>query len=161
MQNFYEFDTESMGGNSNFQFMPINDIDIFPQINNCVCVVDVIPLSGKAWLNGLSLSKTLDFEELPGEADAGDYFKTKISGMVPKLTSEYLALFSEMKQHRHIVKLTDNNGKIRLSGNATAGMKFTYSQTSEPTPAGFSGFRFTFYLEKTSESPFVEIAVVS
>jgi len=156
MNNFPEFEMESMGGNSSFKFSPIENIASIPEAINDVMTSDVVFKSGHTWFNGLALQNSLDFSEEQKNSDAGENYQTNIGGMVPKLTHEYLAQFNEMRRHRFVVQITDNNGNARLCGSLTAGMLFTFNQQSKNTPSGTSGFPYNFTLDHEDPSPFLE-----
>ncbi len=162
MNNFPEFDMESMGGNSSFKFSPIENIASIPDAINDVITSDVVFKPGCAWYDGLALQNSLDFSEEQKKSDAGESFQTNISGMVPKLTHEYLAQFNEMRRHRFVVQITDNNGNARISGSVLAGMQFAFDQKSKNTPSGTSGFSYSFSLDHEDPSPFlVSVPVLS
>ncbi len=151
--DFPEFDNESMGGCSSFQFIPVKHTQSLANPVDCVIPSMPVPISGKSITNGLSIMDTLSFNEKPVDHDAGSFFKTEISGFVPKLTPGYLALFNEMRRYRHIVMPTDNNGCVHVCGTLTLGLKFSFERDTKETPAGGNGFQFKFYGEFIEPSP--------
>lgn len=154
MNSFPTFESESMGGCVSFRFCPINRVKKIPAHVSFIIASAVEFFAGYTWLSGLSLKDTLQFTEVEEKADGGSVYKTTINGMVPKMTPEYLALFEEMKRHKHVVEPLDNNGKKRLCGSPRAGMTFSYSSDSSTNPAGLSGYKFSFTLESPTPSPF-------
>jgi hypothetical protein len=157
MKNFPEFDFESMGGLEKFQYIPFKDVNSLANINDLSELTTAIsPLPGKAIFEGVSIMDTLEFDETQESSNAGDFFKTKLVGMVPKLTSEYLTLFFEMSKTRHIVLVKDNNGKIRCLGYEN-GIGFKFSQKIEKKPSGINGFSYEFSCQSEKPSPFYMI----
>lgn len=151
--NFPEFDNESMGGNFTFQFIPVKYTQSMPENVGSVVASLPTPITGKAILNGLAIMDTLTFNEKQATQDAGDYFTTEIKGFVPKMDSTTLSLFNEMRRHRHIVMITDNNGKLRVCGTLNNGMEFKFDQDTKDTPAGSNGYSFIFTGKSTEPSP--------
>jgi len=154
MQDFPEFQNENMGGCQKFDFAPFPSIYSIPRTSDDVLSDDLTFKPNNTWLEGAAIFNTLEFVEEQNNSDAGDYFKTKISGAVPALTKEYLALFNQMKQVRHVVQITDNNGNIRMAG-LNGGLKFAFSQDTKKNPSGANGFEFQFTGENPEPSPFV------
>ena len=154
MNTFPDFPTESMGGCESFLFTPKNYVNKIPKAANYVISSAIEMLPGYSLLGGIALRDTLQFKETEESTESGSKYKTQITGMVPKLTPEYLALFEEMKQYRHIVIISDNNQNKMICGKMRAGMKFTYSSDSSKSPSGVSGYQFSFDLEYTLPSSF-------
>ena len=158
MEDFFEFKTENMGGMADeFQFAPIDSIIAIATANECVVSSPVVFLSGNNFFTGLAMRDTLEFDEKQTSGGSGDIFSTGISGMVPQMTAEYLALFSQMVKKRFIIVVTDNNGNKRICGNKLAGMKFQFDQNSSTTPAGIAGYKFSFTLLYHQASAFYHI----
>lgn len=161
MNSFSEFEMESMGGVVGFNFSPIENIVTIPEVIND-CIGTPITFSGTfAFLTGIAIRDSLNFSEKQKIADAGESFSTVITGMIPKLTKEYLYLFNEMKRHRFVVLVIDNNGFLRLCGTKDAGMRFSFDQDSKNTPGQLNGFEFSFSLDHSLPSPFYGAQVTS
>jgi hypothetical protein len=156
--DFPEFENESMGGNISFQFIPINNTQSISDAVSCAVAALPTPKGGKSILDGLAILGTLSFIEKMDETAAGHYYKTEIKGFVPYLSAAYLALFNEMKQARHIVMPTDSNGKVRVCGTLTNGMKFTFDQDTKEAASGANGFSFMFSGQFTEPSPFLVVS---
>lgn len=154
MKNFIDFNMESMGGCESFLFAPKEDILLIPPAVDNVIAQEVQFPGSKAFYLGSSIMDTLSFSEEQQDGDPGASFKTEITGMVPKLTAEYLDLFNEMRRHRFVVQVKDNNGQTRLCGNKESGMKFWFKQSTKSTPAGLNGFEFGFSLLSDKPAPF-------
>ena len=155
MENFPEFQNENMGGCQKFDYAPLSIINSVPRTVNEKLTDDIAFKTNCDWLTGNAVINTLEFTEEQSPSDSGDYFKTKIVGVVPSLTNDYVALFNKMKQVRHIVRLTDQNGCIRICG-VDGGMKFSYTQGSKKAPSGASGFEFQFTSETAKPSTFAK-----
>ena len=154
MKNFPEFETESMGGCESFQFIPCRDTKSIatPDISNEIKTA-IEPETNKTILSGLAITDTLEFTEDTETKNAGIVYKTKIAGIVPKLTSEYLSLFLEMTKKRHYIILKDNNANSRLVGYEN-GAIFSFKQKTDKSPAGTNGFSFEFNAESSKPTPF-------
>lgn len=157
MENFIAFENENMGGCSTFEFIPVDDVVYIPDAVNNVIETAITLKTGKAFYTGLSVINTLKFTEDEKDTDAGCLFTTKIEGIIPKLTADYIALFSEMKNARFLLKISDNNGLIRLCGKKSAGMKFNFIQETGAKASDKNGFEFSFSLENSSCSPVYDI----
>lgn len=155
--NFAEFDNESMGGCESFRFIPVSHTQSLSDAVNSVINSLPVAIQDKAILTGLAVMDTLSFSENQEESNAGPFFKTVIKGFVPKLSAAYIAMFSEMKQARHIVIVKDNNGFERVCGNLLNGLKFSFDQDTKDAPAGANGITFKFYGEFTEPSPFLQL----
>lgn len=154
MKNFPEFETESMGGCEGFKFIPfVNANTLAKTTTTNELTTEIEPTEDNAIYEGLAVLDTLDFVEDQPDVKAGGMYKTTVIGLVPKLTSEYITLFDEMKQHRHYVLVTDNNGNIRVVGYEN-GATFKYKQVTGKNPATSNGFSFEFYSESRKPSPF-------
>jgi len=157
MKNFPEFDFESMGSIENFQYIPVDDVKNVVKPNSTLEITTAIELNdGKAIYTGNAIYDSLDFIEPAEIKNAGVVYKTKVSGMIPKLTSEYLALFEEMTRRRHYVFVKDANGSTRMVGYEN-GAQFLFSQKIEKNAAGLNGFLFEFTSESAKPSPFYVI----
>lgn len=154
MNSFFEFDMESMGGVVEFNFSPIENIAVIPDaVNDCISTP--ITFSGaNIFFQGKALRDSLNFSEKQKITNAGENFITEVTGMVPKLTVPYLNIFNEMKRHRFVLLVTDNNGLLRLCGTKEKGMRFSFDQDSKNRPGLLSGFQFSFTLESDKSSPF-------
>lgn len=154
MNSFSEFDMESMGGVVEFNFSPIENIAIIPDaVNDCICT-PITFTGANTFFQGKALRNSLNFSEKQKITNAGESFVTEITGMVPKLTGSYLYLFNEMKRHRFVLLVTDNNGSLRLCGTKEKGMRFSFDQDSKNSPGQLSGFQFSFTIETEKASPF-------
>ncbi len=154
MEAFFDFEIESMGGNQTFLFAPTKTILSMPDVIDNSIISEISFLSGCGFLEGKYIPGTLDFSEKSVPSQGGDYFSTVVSGMVPKLTKEYLNLFTQMLKQRFMLNVVDNNGSKRIVGSIRAGAKFSFEQASSTTPAGASGFKFQFTLDSPVPSPF-------
>lgn len=152
--DFIEFENESMGGCESFRFIPTDQTQSTNDIGNCQAAAPT-PKQNYSLLAGLSIMDTLVFSEVQDTANAGNFWKTNIKGFVPKLTVEYLQLFTEMSNHTHIVIPKDNNGKERVCGNIDNGMFFSFNQESKESPAGSNGYSFEFNGKFSNPSPFL------
>jgi len=158
MNNFPEFDNESMGGCESFRFIPCKHTQSEAIPTDSVVTSLPVPKAGKAILDGLAVMRTLSFVENEDTVNAGDFYKTVIKGFVPKLDSAYLALFNEMRRYRHIVICKDNNGVERVCGTIAHGMIFSFNQDTKDAPAGANGFSFQFSEQFTEPSPMLVLS---
>ena len=154
MTNFPEFQNENMGGCSSFAYAPFWSVFDIPKIKGCKIASDVEFLYNRDYLTGLSILDTLQCQEQLQSTDAGEFYKTKITGYIPFLTDDYFDLFDKMKQLRHILKITDNNNKTRIFG-LNGGLKFSFDTDTKKSPSGANGFEFTFVVENPNPAPFL------
>ena len=154
MKNFPEFETESMGGCEGFDFIPIDTIKNLAATSTSNELTTAIELlDGNTIFEGLAILDSLEFTEPQENQKAGGLYKTKVIGVVPKMTSEYLTLFNEMTKHRHIVLATDSNGNIRVVGYEN-GARFKFDQATGKKASDMNGFSFEFTAESRKPSPF-------
>ncbi|HNW90987.1 MAG TPA: hypothetical protein PK664_06540 [Paludibacteraceae bacterium] len=154
MKSFINFNMETMGGCESFLFAPKEDILLIPAVVNNVIAQEIQFYGSNTFYFGAAIMDTLSFSEEQQDGDPGASFKTEITGMVPRLTAEYLDLFNEMRRHRFVVLVKDNNGLSRLVGTKSTGMKFWFKQSTKTTPSGLNGFEFGFSLSSEKPAPF-------
>lgn len=154
MQNFPEFQNENMGGCQSFEFTPFRNISQIPPVNGNKCYTDLYFIGDADYYSGQSILDTLQYQEQLQTSDAGTFFKVKIVGFVPFLSEDYLDLFDQMKQLRHVVKIKDNNGKYRLFG-LNGGLSFSFDTDSKKSPSGANGFEYVFSGENPKPAPFL------
>ncbi|HNX08232.1 MAG TPA: hypothetical protein PKL96_11665 [Bacteroidales bacterium] len=154
MKNFIDFNMETMGGCESFLFAPKEDILLIPAVVDNVIAQEIQFLGANTFYLGAAIMDTLSFSEEQQDGDPGSSFKTEITGLVPRLTAAYLDLFNEMRRHRFVVLVKDNNGLSRLAGTKDAGMKFWFKQSTKTSPSGLNGFEFGFTLLSDKPAPF-------
>jgi hypothetical protein len=157
MQNFIAFENENMGGVNSFRFVPINDIASIPDAVNGKITSAVVLKSGKQWYTGLSVINKLKFNEEASHVTAGVLYRTRVSGSIPKLTDDYLALFTEMASQRFLLEITDNNGYKRLCGKYLMGLRFDFNQDSGGRPSDTNGWEYSFTIDHRLPSYFYEV----
>lgn len=150
MTNFPAFADENMGGLfSTFKYIKDSDFSEPDIVNNVIS-----EYLSDSFFTGLSIIDSLNFVEDFIDDNAGGYFRTTISGIVPKLTPEYLTLFNELRKYRHVLLIMDNNRKRRIVGAKNKGMTFSFKQSTKAIASGLNGFEYTFTLSSDTPSPF-------
>ncbi len=154
MNDFTSFqDTDNIGGCQSFQFIPVNQVVSIPDPIDFVIPTEPTLLSGATFFNGYSTAKTLLFDEKTQKNNAGEYFLQKISGFYPKIRPSILKLFKEMKNHKFIVLVHDNNNMLRMVGTLEQPLEFSYSLSTGTNPVQRNGITFEFTAENELPAP--------
>lgn len=155
MKDFNSVDgIENMGGNiPEFLFSPVSKIASVPEPVNELITGEVTFSGSNDWYTGNSAPDSLEFTEEQADGGDGKPFSTRITGFLPRLSADMLALMREMSQTEHIVLITDKNGNVRLCGKKSAGLKFRFRQNTQLSAAGNAGYSFEFYLDHPRPSP--------
>lgn len=134
------------GGNKNFFYRPIEDIESIPEAIAKVISDSIVFVSGvDGFFSGYSTPETLDFSEKQiVDVDLGDAFEVRISGFYPCAHPDYDELFDTLSQYRHIVLCADNQDRQRLAGNIEKGLKFSANFTTGGKYSNLKGYAFEF-----------------
>lgn len=150
MTNFPELNTEGLGGQQSFSFIPVHDVDIIPYVFNSVLPAAVILLNGKQWYTGNALMRTLQLTEEPTKQGTYNY---SLSGNVAGKDSDVVPLFTDMARRTFLIDTTDRNGNRRLIGSKNFPMRFKWSHDSKASTSERSDFIFEFYGETPAPAP--------
>jgi len=143
-----------MAGVASFQFVEALGIDSLP--DPVAGIINQITLkSGYAWKAGYSAYDSLQFEEEPIESDHGLYFNSTLRGFVPDAAA-INTLFSEMKGRWFILKITDNDGLIRIVGTLDQPLQFS-SHLDTETASGQKGHSYAFKGIQKNKAPIYTI----
>lgn len=159
MISFPSFENvENMGGNADtFLFIPVSQIVSMPKPLNGVISQEIWILSQSSWYTGRALPGSLEFDEKQSPVREGHNYSSVFKGVIPKLTSTYLALFEEMACDLFVVIFTDNNGNRHVMGTENEGASFEYDRNTTSTPSGLAGHRFEFSCARAKPSPFYSV----
>ena len=156
MNHFPAFNNaDNLGGNQGFSFIPSNLVEYIPPTISGYVNDDPVLASGAAFFNGYATAKTLLFEEKEQKTNAGISYLQKISGFYPKITPTVVSLFTQMRNRKFIVKITDNNGLLRLAGTLEQPLEFGFSLSTGNNPATRNGITFEFFCENQHPAPFL------
>jgi len=146
--------SENFGGLNKLWFAPSTWISaISCKLNGVTQSVTFI--TGKDWLLCYCTAETIKFTQEKISDDKGEYFRTKLTGFIPKDTPEILAILSEMDQYKYICVYQDNNGNYKLLGNLDEPLNFSESLEIPETVAGSNGRTIAFERDIRVRSSFI------
>jgi hypothetical protein len=154
MIDFPEINNEKMGGASSFNFIPQYSVSSIPNLSVNVITTPLVLKTGCAWLKGLSLPKSLTFNEVMKESDAGVLYEYTVTGSYPGQTPDLSALFAEMKPQPFVLDVTDNNNQRRLLGTLSNPVQFKYGYSSKDNPSQRPEYTFSFSYTSQKPAPF-------
>jgi hypothetical protein len=145
---------ESLGGNSGFQFAPVQDISFIPVAIDGV-VTSAVTFNGSATLSeGYASPGSLSWSEAMEETRAGNIFNINVKGFYPRASAAMLALFSGMTRQKFILIITDILGEKMIFGNKNEPLSFNYSKSSKSAPGERAGYDYQFSGIVTEPSPY-------
>lgn len=154
MIDFPEYNLENMGGLSTFNIVPSYSASPLPYYLGSKLTQPVVLKAGAMWTKGVSLLKSLKFEESTKETDAGTLYEYTIGGIYPGNSPEVAELFDEMKNKTFLLDIIDNNNQRRLIGTPSNPVKFKFVFSTKDQPSGRPEYSFTFTNSTPIQAPF-------
>jgi hypothetical protein len=156
MNHFPTFNNaDNLGGNQGFSFIPADLVLNIPPTNGGYLDDDPELAEGASFFNGYATAKTLLFDEKEQKSNAGTSYLQKIIGFYPKIIPSVVSLFTQMRNRKFIVKITDSNGLLRLVGTIEQPLEFRFSLSTGNAPVNRNGISFEFYSENEHPAPFL------
>jgi len=145
---------EAMGGNSGFEFSPVQLVSSIPQAIDGL-VSTAIPMVGSAvFFDGYSTPNTLSYTEASEQTRAGMLYKISVKGFYPKASAAMISLFAEMVRQKFILLVTEISGEKLIFGNKNEPLSFNFSKSSKNAPGERSGYDFEFSGTLTTAAPY-------
>lgn len=145
----------NMGGNQSFYFVPVADVVSIPPVINGNISDDVVFDTDKAWYEGYGTLDTKNLDEKQNDGGArSDFYDVVFSAFVPSNKPLMHDLFERMSAFKFIVLVKDNNGRQRLLGTLTSGMRFRFEYSSQNAAAGRNGYTVQFSRLLADRPPF-------
>lgn len=143
----------NMPGISSFEFAPYNTILTLPAIASCRITTDIIFKPGQGWLSGYSTINECVFNENSSKDGNGDIYEWEIPGFAPGTGDELASLMLEMETVRHVVRIREHNGNVRIVG-LKAPLEFTAAlSTGKVAGSDAKGYSFRFFAQSGKRAP--------
>ena len=148
---------EIMGGNSGFEFSPVQLVSSIPQAIDGL-VTTAIPMVGSTtFMDGYATANTLSYNEASEQTRAGTIYKVSVKGFYPKASAAMISLFAEMVRQKFILLVTEISGEKLIFGNKNEPLSFNFSKSSKNAPGERSGYDFEFSGTLTSPAPYYSV----
>jgi hypothetical protein len=148
---------ESMGGNSGFEFSPVQLIASIPQAIDGIVSSPVVMAGSATLLDGYATPGTLLTSILTEQTRAGIIFNISVKGFYPKASAAMILLFAEMVSQKFILIVSDISGEKVIFGNKNEPLSFNFSKSSKNAPGERSGYDFEFSGKVTQPIPVYSI----
>jgi hypothetical protein len=159
------FNQLAQGGLSEVYLILNNNITGFPSYNPQYDVTGKFQLSStnitlaansKAYRIRFS-PETGGFQETMKEDARGTWFEKILKFDLPKDRPEVAWLKWRMRDRRYLVIYRDNNGLVKVIGDASKGMQFNFSLDTKTAHGDFNGHTMTGRLSTLKPAPFWNI----
>lgn len=147
------FTKNNVGSILKFWFIPIDEIDIEPEIYNLTLMGDYTFLNQLALRTGYFDKDTAVYDNSDATNKSGSLRKNNLSASISDASPELDSLFCEMKCKRFIVFFADNNKNVRVLGRKNEGAFFEFSFTSKENRKDAPIYSFKFYTETSCVLP--------
>lgn len=144
---------EAMGGNSGFEFSPVQLVSAIPQAVDGVVTSAITMVGDAVFLDGYSTPGTLSYSEVSEETRAGIIYRVSVKGFYPKAPASMISLFGEMVRQKYILLVSEISGEKLIFGNKNEPLSFVFSKSSKNAPGERSGYDFEFSGITTTPAP--------
>lgn len=129
---------------------------IVPDFNTRIVYGEILLQPDRAWITLELAPETYDFEEKPKSSKGGSYFETSASGNLNDITPENLAVLETLRNHEFVCVLKDRQRRLRVVGNADAGLIFRAGNKIENKNGGQQIGAVDLSMETEFFAPFYE-----
>lgn len=109
------------------------------------------------WLKLQLVQDSYSFSEKPKNNKAGSYFEISISGLINYIDASLLLQLETYRYNELIALVKDNNGQLRLVGNANIGLIADIGNFQENKQDGSCEISIEMKMQNSSASPFYEV----
>jgi hypothetical protein len=148
---------ESMGGNSGFEFSPVQLIASIPPAIDGIVSSPILMAGSATFLDGYATPGTLSSSCATEQTRAGIIFNISVKGFYPKASAAMISLFAEMVRQKFILVVSDISGEKVIFGNKNEPLSFIFSKSSKSVPGERSGYDFEFSGKVTQPIPVYSI----
>lgn len=138
-----------------FDYSPVEHVCTIPDYEGVELQAPVNFKPGFTWLQGYSTQDIGGFTESDSDTGAGTVYSTSFKGVVPKNSPGILALFVQLRERKHILKIQDKNGMLRVAGTKRNPLHFRFSQDHGNGPDSLNSFVYEFYGSSFAPSPYL------
>lgn len=135
---------ELMGGNSGFEFSPVQHVASIPQAIGGIVSSPIVMVGDAVFFDGYSSAGSLNFSLTNETSRPGRLNKISVKGFYPKASTDMIALFNEMISQKYILILSDILGQKMILGNKNEPLSFNFSFSSKSVPGERAGYDFEF-----------------
>lgn len=135
---------ESMGGNSGFEFSPVQLVASIPPAIDGIVSSTILMEGSATFLDGYATPGTLSSSCATEKTRAGIIFNISVKGFYPKASAAMISLFAEMARQKFILIVSDISGEKVIFGNKNEPLSFNFSKSSKNAPGERSGYDFEF-----------------
>ncbi len=136
---------EIMGGNSGFEFSPVQLVASIPLATEGIITTAISMVAGYTMKLGYATPGTLSYSEIAEGTRAGTIFKLSVKGFFPKASAAMISLFEEMCRQKFILLVSEISSEKMLLGNKNEPLSFIYSKSSKSAPGEKPGYDFEFW----------------
>lgn len=145
MDNFPLQNTDHVAGLRSFEYIEAKNVLALPEGDLVeISEADISLKAGASWKMGEQAFKSLTHAEPEVESDAGNYFENSVGGFYVGDSTAFRRLLRDMQHKKFILKVRDNEGKLKLVGTVDEPLRFK-ADYQAGTVGGLKGYRFTFY----------------
>lgn len=148
---------EAMGGNSGFEFSPVQYVASIPQAIDGIVSSPVSMVGSATFLEGYSTPGSLSASIATGQTRAGTVYDISVKGFYPKASAAMIFMFYEMARQKFILIVSDISGEKMIYGNKNEPLSFVFSKSSKNVPGERSGYDFEFSGKVTEPVPLYSI----
>jgi hypothetical protein len=99
--------------------------------------------------------ESMDFSEQKERSDAGNHYKTEVSGFIPGDSEATLAAIEYIEPRRWVIVFKDGNGRYKAAGSQFEPLRTNPDLSLGKDTVGRAGYSFSFSEKTTSRAQFV------
>ncbi len=117
-------------------------------------ITAVTLLSGKNFLQINTVPESSDYTELQKNAEAGDYFELKLTGIITAYGPAAQLALETYRYHEWVVIFIDQDKNLRIAGNKEQGMRFGADFKEIGKNGGNTSYGMSLIMESPCRAPF-------
>lgn len=153
MNDINKHTEDNLGGIFSIKIIPVSDVQSIPMPIKSRILQAVVLKNNTRWYDLYATEQTIKFEEPQQESEHGNFFRCKLTGLVPKDRADVIELFNEMANKLFVIDYTDNNGVRKLIGNLSEPLTFSSNFDTGSTATNKNGYSFEFKGDLIKKSP--------
>lgn len=144
----------NVGGLESLQAIPISEVtDVSRPIGQ---KVSITLASGKAFRTIYTTFGTRKYQDNAAPNGRKQAHEIIVTGSVPATDETTLTQLAKYQNEGFVLKVKDNNGRLRLIGSLSEPVWFSYNDGTGSTPEDWNGCDFKFYRTMRQSPPFID-----
>lgn len=140
MSDFKQILNALVAGMDSFEFVPANDILVFPDRTQLrIAEFDIQLKSGKSWFTGFAVNDSLSYQEPVNLGGQGSLYQLELKGMLPHDHYEMAEYFFANQFTDFVVKYIDRGGVRRILGSPEEPLRLSFDYALGGSPADRKG----------------------